>query len=510
PAAAPTEARSDVAPAPSGVEPVPAATVAQAEAAEDEVAADDAAANETTGDEAAAIEAARRRLLEQLTRAAEEGLVKLADREPETEPRASVEVDTELDPQIRIRSALDIARDGEDPLPAAPEIAPPECLPRALFDVAGWGGDQPFDVQAANLRRNLVGEFDRPESSAVVAYARFLVFHGFGLEARSALASFSAFVAPPAALEDMARLVDGEPARPDGALIKGQGCEGGQDIWAAAAAARAGTLDAAKTDADRLRPSLSALPPRLRPVLATPIAQALLTAGDIKGAEMLAAIAHRAEPEGFDADPLLAVRRARLAAARGDFATAETLLGPLTRMFSPAGVEAMIALGDMRLSRGAPAPEGLAENMEAVAFTLGATEPARRLLAAAARLRAAGDGVAAALKALQTLADRSQDPAAARFAARSILTDYEPGPRDGPAYAEAVLAHWPLVGDDPDGDTARIAVAGRLAAMGIENVAETLLEPAIARSNLAAMILAARAAISAGFPDRALLHLDRA
>jgi len=490
----------------AALENLPGAAQPPAQAAPEAAAADPGRAR------AATIEAARRRLLEQLTKAAEEGLLTLSDRaEPPTPPPLDPKAEGATPPaeQLRARNALEIANERAQLAPTPPPPLPENCLDAGHFAVTDWADpDAPFDEQVGPKRRALVGEFDAPMADAVFGYARLLTYFTFGREARAALAAFGDRITPPPALADMAMVVDREAPPADGALRKGVGCAGPHGLWAAAAAGLAGALDPAMIDVEALRQPLSVTPPHLRAALVTPIATAALEGGRLEAAEALAGVAARAEPPMPDGDAMLAVLLARLDAERGFVQRAEAALEEIGRQNSPAGIEAMIRLAEMRAARNVAPPKGLAENMEAVAFSLGETPEGRRLLAAAAHARAAGEGLAPALAALAALARRAGDKTGAMQAARDMLVDYEPAPEEAAAYAEAALAHWDLVGDAPEGDRARVAVAGRLAAMGIENLAETLLAPALARGDASARMAAADAATAAGAPDRALTHLD--
>jgi hypothetical protein len=510
PAPVDPEAAAAPAPGPGAADqpaPAPQSAATDAPAATDGAPATAAPEPGPADPQAAAIEAARQRLLEQLTRAAEEGLVTLAPRtEPDAETRGSIEIDPFVEPQLRARNAIDIARDGGVLHADAPEL-PKDCLEGAHFAAAAWGSEAPFGDQISQARARLVGEFDQPRPGAVIGYARLLIHFGLGVEARAALAAFGDAVAAPPALAEMSWLVDGEAPPEAGVLSRNVGCPGPHGAWGAAAAARRGELTADQIDIDALRPAIGALPPRLRPALVAPIAAVALAAGDLRLAEQVVAIAGRALPEAGEPDEELAVIMARIDHARGEIGPAEDALAAIARRSTPGAVEAMILLVDLRLGRDAPPPPGLAENMEAVAFTLGTSDYARRLLAAAARARAASEGLLPALEALSSLAGRSQDPDAPPHAAQSILAAYAPRPDEAPGYAEAVLAHWSLVGDGGDGDAARLAVSRRLADMGVENLAESLLKPAVDRGEPEARVLAARAATAAGAPARALGYL---
>lgn len=474
----------------------------------------------------ATIEAARDRLLAQLTKAAEQGLLTLSD-QPEApaapapaaaddagaheaatpahaEPDAAQgpKAPAAPEPQLQVRTAIDIAQGDSraHPPEETPDII---CVPDSALDIGSWSTDAPFSDQLGERRRALVGEFDEADPEAVIAYAEFMLSFGFGVEARNALETFGATVAPPAMLMDMAAVADGDASTPVGALRAGFGCPGFHGLWAAASAALAGDLDGASVDPDALRLSLSMTPPRLRARLAIPVAAAALEAGRITEAEILAGLAARAEPPAPDGDAMLTVLMARIDAARGEWRRAEAALEELTKKTSPAGIEAMIRLVEIRLARGASTPTGLAENMEAIAYSQGASPTGRRLLGAAAQARAAGEGLAPALAALAALAKRADDPTAAQAAARTILIDYQPEASQAAAYADGVLKYWSLVGDDAGGDPARVAVARRLVGFGLDNLAEDLLTPALARGDAPARLLAAQSAM-ASRPEHAL------
>ncbi|TVQ55098.1 MAG: hypothetical protein EA355_10590, partial [Rhodobacteraceae bacterium] len=463
----------------------------------------------------ATIETARQQLLEQLSRAAGGGMLTLVDPNqplpaPADRPLEKPDADAAAGaPPMRARTAADIAQErvGTRPRPARPEI-PAHCLPASGFDVVGWSREAPATLQIGAMRRALLGEFDRPDPQAVAAYVRLLIRFGFGAEARAAISAFAEDVAVAPHFADMAMVVEGEAPPVDGPLARGVDCPGPHRLWAAAAAALGGALDAQALDVAALRAPLADLPPRMRALLAAPVGTALLEAGRLEDADGVAGLAARSEPPPPLGSAPLAILLARIDAARGDWARAEAALTPLLDRSSPDGAEAMIRLVEFRIGRGAVPPQGMAENMEAMAFSLGASDLGGRLLRAAAEARAVGEGLGLALAALAILADRGGEAEAAYAAARDLLVDYEPETGEGAAYAEAVLAHEAMIGTEAEGDPARVAVARRFGALGLDNLAETFMAPALARGHPPARIAAAEAATRAFAPARALSHLD--
>lgn len=473
----------------------------------------DNTADDTADDTAATVAAARQQLLRQLTRAAEEGLLTLAD----PTAKADVEAGATKEPAIaetnlplRARTGPEIAAEVERSRTAARptrDDTPEHCLDPAQFDVASWSSDASIGLQMGVHRRAMVGEFDRANTAAVLAYVRLLIAKGFGLEAENALRAFVADLPATPVLWDLARIVDREAPDAGGVVAAGLDCPGPHGLWAAAARALAGTLDPETIDPDRLRGPLGTLPPAIRTRIALPIATAAFEAGRIDAAEAVAAIAARADPPAPDGDGMLKVLLARIDAVRGDWGRAEAALRPLMWQTSMAGIEAGIRMVEFRLARGSAPPQGLADNMEAMAFTLGQSDVARRLITAAAVARASGEGLGLALSALRTLAERGGDPSAARMAARDILLDYAPDEAEGAAYAEAVLAHEAMLGTDPDSDRARFAIARHFAALGLGNLSEHILAPPLSRDVTGARLIAAEAAIAAADPQSALAVL---
>jgi hypothetical protein len=457
--------------------------------------------------DAATIESARRRLLEQLTRAAEEGFLTFApDKEP-PQPEDSESAEDDSDRRLDARTALDIAQGDMDGSKKETE-QPANCMTDARFDAEMWARDAPADLQIGLSRSALVREFDAPDARAVLAYARMLVRFGFGYEARAALLAFADTVAPPPELLDMAAVIDGDAPDAEGPLRQGVGCEGLHGAWALAASALAGDLDASAIEATALDDPMTRLPPNLRAAIAVPLAEAALAAGRIETASHVVTLAARSEPPPPDGDARVILLAARVDAARGDWRRAEAAIAPLIDDASPAGAEAMIRMVEFRLARGAAPPPGLADNMEAMAFSLGSSTLGRRLLAAAAQARAKGEGLALALSALKDLSRRGAAPGAAAAAARDMVVDYAPSPDESVAYAEAILDHLDLIGDGPESDRARIAAARRFTELGVGGLAEELLAPPLSRDDPAARLAAAEAALDSMAAPRALAYLD--
>ena len=96
---------------------------------------------------------------------------------------------------------------------------PPAC-PTTRLDVGGWSNGLPLAAQLPPLRRQLVGEFDAPNAAGGARPRPAL--HPLRLRRRGRGARSPSFAAAQvedrALLVDLARAVEGRPARPDGPL----------------------------------------------------------------------------------------------------------------------------------------------------------------------------------------------------------------------------------------------------------------------------------------------------
>ena len=266
------------------------------------VPAPDPAPSETpearTAREAQAVAAAEQVLIRQIERAADQGLVRLQvpDVPPPNGP-ATAEAEEARPPPRRRRpprrsrrrsprwprprrrrrprasaSRSSTSRIRSTPPPSSTATAatrwrtagrrsrPAACLPDARLDVAAWSNGFGLTAQVPALRRQLIGEFDAPNPQAVRDLARLYVRFGFGAEARAVLAAFAeAEVEDRALIGDLARIVEGGAAAPDGPLAVADACPGYHGLWLAlGGAAPAFRDEAGFADAQA---AFAALPP---------------------------------------------------------------------------------------------------------------------------------------------------------------------------------------------------------------------------------------------------------
>lgn len=409
----------------------------------------------------AAVNASQRRLLEQIGRATQQGLLDL--REPDRAPpqpatAASGAAGGALPGDIAApapdRPASNVAvltaadRDmGALRSHPAAQSAASSCLPPEVTDLAAWSDGRPFAAQISGLRATLYSEFDRVQAATAVTLARAYLHFGFGAEARAVLALVPD--APPghAALVALSRVVDGEAD--DGDIFAGQqGCDGDVAMWSALAT----PIDAAHVNADAVQRALARLPAHLRGQLGPRLAERFTSAGDWRTAK---AILRTAARSGDAASADLVLAEAGVATARHQDDIAAGKLREVAETGSHRAPQALIALVESHwTTRTAIAPD-LPDLVAAHALERRRTElgpDLRRAHAVALALAGRFDDAFAALDdvsrhdgpasltrtlvpVLTLLGERADDVTFLRYALPR-LSDLPAG-RDGPAQSIA-------------------------------------------------------------------------
>jgi hypothetical protein len=401
--------------------------------------------------------------------------------------------------QVRARTVFD-----RDARRSIPEEDDPLCLPDEALDVARWSDNRPLPDQAVALRQRLVGEFDRPDPLAVRDLVRLHLRHGLGAEARLILRSFDVDLAEAPLLDDLARIV--EDRAPEGPLARDHACPGRHGLWLALAGSPSAL--ASTTHFETLRTAFEDMPPDLRALLAPALVTRFAEAGRIAEARILRDVALR---PGVAPDREMRLALGRLAAAERDHDEAEAWLSGLVESGAANAPDAVLDLVRVRLAAGEAVPLAWQTDLRALAVEQrgGAREIAARALLAESRAR--DDDLREAFEMLASLAaDRPEATDTVRRLAPRLLADADPERTGRGVYAEAAMAHAGLVPATPETDRARIAIAERLLALGLPNVALSYLDPALERGRGDARLVAARARVALGDGEAALALLEDA
>ncbi|MFN7595517.1 MAG: hypothetical protein ACK5PT_01950 [Cereibacter sp.] len=221
------------------------------------------------------------------------------------------------------------------------------CLPESDLDIATWGDDRPFVVQMTEARDNLVGEFDRPDPEALARLVRLNLFFGFGVEARNVLASFGTDFPEAPLWTAMAHILD-DQAAPPGSPFAGQiDCTGPVALWATLAEPI--LKPGQGPDAKSVALAFSSLPLHLRRHLGAPLAEKMLSIGDISTAQMIRDAIWRAPGA---VGPAAEILQAQLDRERGNLQDAAERLGSLHKSGGPTAPLALLDLVDTQLEMG--------------------------------------------------------------------------------------------------------------------------------------------------------------
>ena len=338
--------------------------------------------------------AIRTALLEQLGRAASQGLLTLAPRKqvvtaapepagqtremPEADARSEPAPDVGLPPHsapVNMRAQSSIDRElvalRSQPGTSSGQV---HCLPADWIDLSVWGGDGPFHEELGDLNRRLVGEFDRPDKGVALQLARLYLHHGFGAEARQVLALSDISGAQGDVLREMARIVDQDSIEPASVLAPGIACEGPAVLWAVLAMT---TLPPELVfDHKAVLRAFASLPQWLRRSLGPGLARRLLQARHGGTSD---AIVRMVERGGRVDTPDVALVRAELATAEQDQATARSELDHAVASNSAAAAEALVQLIEQLLAKDAPIPFDTAELAGAYAYEYRSTPLGHRM-----------------------------------------------------------------------------------------------------------------------------------
>lgn len=316
---------------------------------------------------AAMLDLSRERLVREIGRAATQGLLSPRQALPEkrtpepaaTAPPPGPEAPSGPSPgaNIHLRAETSIDRDMRDVMMSGLGGAQSEvCLEPALTDVASWASEAPFATQIGSFRSRLMGEFDKPNASAVTALARFYVHFGFGAEARQTLDQMGGATEAGAVLRTMAAILEQGHADA-GSVLSGQmECAPMTALWSALSYR---TLPAnVPLDADAILRGFSALPPHLRAHLGPTLARRFLDAGlDQQSARVRRILNRNVATVTAEA----ALLEADVALAEGQTESAEATFDAIVDDNSAPSAEALLRLIDARLRRGTEISYDLAQ-----------------------------------------------------------------------------------------------------------------------------------------------------
>ena len=398
---------------------------------------------------------------------------------------------------VRIETAVDRDRPNLDPANVTDEgIA---CPAAAAVEIADWGkmsGGLP-DISAA--RAGLTGADDRLNPAQALDLARYYTWLGFGVEAQATLDMVPATTPGRADVAALAAMMDGPRPGPAAAALVGfRTCPNAAAMWSVLAGPPlqpGSTLDEAAVSR-----AFAALPPHLKDLLGPRLIDAYTSSDRVDAALVLRdAMTLSVTAPSIEA----AVAEAGIDRARGAPVAAEARLKHALDTTDPDSPEALMALVTARLAAGQVPDDTLAGAIEALAFEHGDSELHAPLVRSLAEARLARDE----FLAVRDLLPEVQPADAASGLARRLYGRAAVKAPDE-AFLRLVLPSPKGLGESPVDAAARRAVAARLVDMGFAKDALAVL-PAERQGDTTARLIAARASLDLGRPAQALDALHR-
>ncbi len=460
-----------------------------------------------------AVDAARNSLLQQLTLAADQGLLDLNRPIPEilqavetvheVVPEEPPEVFEELKDENQVLIQTAITRDA---LAARGRRIPQNdhCPSPEDLDIASWGSGEGFFDELSSARQRLLREFDEPDFSEVERLVRTYLRYGFGAEARSYLLEGGQNIAQHSLLLDLAAGVDGQTVQAGGPLSQAIDCDDVAGLWALV-----GTYPAVDThigDKPSIIEAFAELPPDIRRLVGPRLASAFLDRGLEATARQVADILERA-PGDHGTEHKLVI--GNLMQVEGSASEAGEAYQTLAEDNSLVATDALIELATLGLTQDQSPPRHLLMDLGASAKIWRGTQKGGELRRLEALWLAKQGREADAIDLL--VAEIQRDPMNAEIlqeTAEKILSVLSVSENLENSYAEIVHTYIEFIPEDEEADKLRLEIAAKLLLAGLPDYAIEILHPTLQRNELDATLMAADANIQAFRPDAALLLLN--
>ncbi|MHA6264150.1 hypothetical protein ACXYMO_13175 [Arenibacterium sp. CAU 1754] len=282
-------------------------------------------------DQIAGVNKMEQRLLDQIRRASEQGLVRgRAGSAPTVETGTStLSDDVTVEPvevqnkpagnvtapaSISVTTSID--RDLSQIADVLAQVGPDaHCISSETVALNEWGDDQPFGAQIAKWRAGLVGEFDQPNPNAIVGLTRAYLHFGFGAEAARTVSLLPKDHPDREILTTLAALLDAGGSIGENAFSKQETCDSDTAMWSVISEPES----ARSANNQAVLRAFSRLPTHLRPHVGPRLSRIFSDAGN---ADMAESILRPVERTSDEAGPEIAMAQAATAELRGDHETA--------------------------------------------------------------------------------------------------------------------------------------------------------------------------------------------
>ncbi|MBK0325904.1 hypothetical protein I5535_01215 [Rhodobacteraceae bacterium F11138] len=214
-----------------------------------------------------------------------------------------------------------------------------ECLDPTAVGVQNWGQDAEFANRIGNLRANLYSEFDRLNSEAVADLAKAYLYYGFGAEAREAIGLASDTVENTDVMLAMADVLDNRDTSQHSAFVNQQNCETDVAMWAVLSNPK----QAWDANTDAVARAFSRLPGHLRSHLGPRLSRIFT---DVDELELASAILRKIEISEETPQPDQNFASAAIDKSHGDAEAAAAKMAEVIDTDSEFSPQALIELVD--------------------------------------------------------------------------------------------------------------------------------------------------------------------
>jgi|GEM_PF-3316541 len=365
------------------------------------------------------------------------------------------------------------------------------CIDDELLDVAYWADQRPYSEQVAVLQARVFGEFDEPDSDAILQLARFYIFFGLGTETTSLLKDLKLDQDQSDLLLELANTVEGKAHLSGGILDKAAGCPGAVALWRTAA------LDTSEeqplSEPQNVIDLFSELPIHVRRIIGPRLIQSFITRGQNTAANQIFAIVDRAAGYHGDTHEL---RRADLLHLDGEFSAAETIYWKLVYENSDTSAQAAIRLVQSLLIRKAPLPPNVITALEALAFEFRGDPVGKDLLLTTIQAKAGSNNTEDAINI--SLQEIEANPTASLVyydAIDTILSTASTAEMGASEYIELIFKNMETIYGQQLKDDTKFVIASELIDAGLPNSALDLVATMPDAETQAAILIAAKASL---------------
>ncbi|TQS71569.1 hypothetical protein ERN12_11120 [Rhodobacteraceae bacterium] len=289
------------------------------------------------------VQEAEAKLLEQLSRAASQGLISFKS-PPATKQKLEVppeqapeDPEPVLPAHMAIRSQTAMDRDMANSLFAPLRGGDEACYADKWFALQDWVPEGDGFMAVGQRRRALLTEFDTPAPKAVRSLAQAYLALGFGAEARAVVNDFEMDARTRQTVNAIGAVIDNEDVALDNPVLQMAGCDTSAALWALLASPL--TSLPADVNLQAVQRAYSDLPVVVRREVALPLAEKLKEFGAPEAAVAVHSALSRGEEAPSDTALLLEAKAS--SADTGDAINLTEVLAPVLQRDTQQSVEAM-------------------------------------------------------------------------------------------------------------------------------------------------------------------------